>query len=322
MSDSAAPGSVSEGCHDFASPGFSLFESLRFQFSSVLRPYCRLTTIPANSSDLTNLRPTCSSSFPPFCDPPPTDWQAPAGNGTNDRSPSPRGARARSRSRSPVRADPERSERREGGDRGRGEARGGAEGNPGNNIHVSGLSSRVEERDLDEVFAKFGRIQKIAIMRDPHTKDSRGFAFVTMETAEDADVAITNLNATELMGRVMNVEKARRGRARTPTPGAYHGPPKRDGGDRMYDPRGGYPSRGYGGGRGYDDRYDSRGGYSSSRYDDRGYSSRGYDDRDRGAYAIPMRGDDRGAPRDDRRRYDDDRGSRRYDDRDRYDRRY
>ena len=89
-------------------------------------------------------------------------------------------------------------------------------------------------------------------MRDPHTKDSRGFAFVTMELAEDADTAISSLNATELMGRTMNVEKARRGRARTrgsrflcsstslrtnrlnplvlflaATPGQYHGPPKR-----------------------------------------------------------------------------------------------
>lgn len=247
-----------------------------------------------------------------FLPPSPTDWQAPAGNGNNDRSPSPRGARARSRSRSPVRADPDR---REGGDRGRGEAR-GADNNPGNNIHVSGLSSRVEERDLEEVFGKFGRIQKCSVMRDPHTKDSRGFAFVTMEVPEEAETAIAQLNATELMGRTMNVEKARRGRARTPTPGQYHGPPKRYPMDRPYEPRG-YSSRG--GGRGYDDRYEPRGGYSSSRYDDRAYGGR-YDDRDRGGYAIPMRGDDRAPLRDDRRRDYDDR--RRYDDRDRYDRRY
>lgn len=52
-------------------------------------------------------------------------------------------------------------------------------------------------------------------MRDPHTKDSRGFAFVTMESAEEAEAAAAALNATELMGRTMNVEKARRGRART-----------------------------------------------------------------------------------------------------------
>jgi len=64
------------------------------------------------------------------------------------------------------------------------------------------------------------------VMRDPHTRDSRGFAFVTMETAEEAEAAIAGLNATDLAGRTINVQKAKRGRARTPTPGAYHGPPK------------------------------------------------------------------------------------------------
>lgn len=54
-------------------------------------------------------------------------------------------------------------------------------------------------------------------MRDPHTKESRGFAFVTMENVEDAEAAIAALSATELMGRTMNIEKARRGRARTRT---------------------------------------------------------------------------------------------------------
>ena len=44
-------------------------------------------------------------------------------------------------------------------------------------------------------------------MYDPHTRDSRGFGFVTMESAEEADAAIVALNATELMGKVVNVEK-------------------------------------------------------------------------------------------------------------------
>ena len=43
-------------------------------------------------------------------------------------------------------------------------------------------------------------------MYDPHTRESRGFGFVTMETAEEAE-AVTALNATDLMGKVMNVEK-------------------------------------------------------------------------------------------------------------------
>ncbi|EIM92837.1 RNA-binding domain-containing protein, partial [Stereum hirsutum FP-91666 SS1] len=122
--------------------------------------------------------------------------------------------------------------------------------NPGNNLHVSGLATRVDTRDLEAAFGKIGRVQKASVMLDPHTRESRGFGFVTMETAEEADAAITALNAVEFMGKVMNVEKvcvlvfllptppliifvfwlcsqARRGRARTPTPGRYYGPPKR-----------------------------------------------------------------------------------------------
>ena len=44
-------------------------------------------------------------------------------------------------------------------------------------------------------------------MYDPHTRESRGFGFVTMETAEEADAAITALNATDLMGKALMVEK-------------------------------------------------------------------------------------------------------------------
>ncbi|KAK4048545.1 hypothetical protein OIV83_004713 [Microbotryomycetes sp. JL201] len=217
-----------------------------------------------------------------------------------ERSASPR----RSRSPPPPAREEDRGRAPRGG--------GGGDQNPGNNLHVSGLSTRVEERDLEEIFGKYGRIDKVQVMRDPHSKDSRGFAFVTMEQVEDADAAIAGLNATELMGRPMTVEKARRGRARTPTPGQYHGPPKRDGfggggGRGGYDRYGPPPPRDYyGGGRGGYDRYGPPPDrYSRGGYDDR-YGGGGRDpyygggrDRydDRGSYAAPMR--------DDRPRYDD-----------------
>ena len=44
-------------------------------------------------------------------------------------------------------------------------------------------------------------------MYDPHTRESRGFGFVTMESAEEADAAITALNGTDLMGKPLIVEK-------------------------------------------------------------------------------------------------------------------
>jgi len=132
-------------------------------------------------------------------------------------------------------------------------------------------------------------LKKASVMYDPHTRESRGFGFVTMESSEEADAAIAAMNAVEFMGKVMNVEKARRGRARTPTPGRYYGPPKRGDFERPYDPRP-YDSR-YS--RDYDDR--RGGGGRGGRYDDyRGGGGRDHDrhrdydrgdrDRERGGY--------------------------------------
>jgi len=205
------------------------------------------------------------------------------GGGTPPRRGGSPGARRSSRSRSPKRNGG-------GDDKPNGSVDGGS--NPGNNLHISGLSSRVDSRELEAIFSKVGKVKKASVMYDPHTRDSRGFGFVTMETPEDAEAAITQLNATEHVGKVITVEKARRGRARTPTPGRYYGPPKRPdrggggGGryERPYDPRP-YDSRynerdrerGYGGGGRYEDRRSSR--YDERRYDDRRYDDRRYDER-------------------------------------------
>lgn len=64
-------------------------------------------------------------------------------------------------------------------------------------------------------------------MVDPHTKESRGFGFVKMMTAEQADAAKEGLQGEVIDGRTLSIEKARRARPRTPTPGKYFGPPKR-----------------------------------------------------------------------------------------------
>ncbi|KAI6159250.1 hypothetical protein EDD17DRAFT_907503 [Pisolithus thermaeus] len=213
--------------------------------------------------------------------------EEPAWNGGGGRSP------VRDRGELPRRSSRSMSPGRD--DRGRGE--GGH--NPGNNLHVSGLSHKVDTRDLEQAFAKIGRVKKASVMYDPHTRESRGFGFVTMETAEEADAAITALNATELMGKVMNVEKARRGRARTPTPGRYYGPPKRYTYERPYDPRP-YDSR-YSRDPASDDR--RRGG----RYDDyrgaRDYDRGGHREHDRGYrdYDRGYRDYERGGRYDDRR---------------------
>jgi RNA recognition motif-containing protein len=92
---------------------------------------------------------------------------------------------------------------------------------------VTGLAQKVREEDLREVFGKYGEVQNSSIMRDPHSGDSRGFGFVKFAVVEQAEAAIEALHGTDLEGRTLSIEKARRSRPRTPTPGKYHGPPKK-----------------------------------------------------------------------------------------------
>jgi len=140
--------------------------------------------------------------------------------------------------------------------------------NPGSNLFVTGIHPRLTEEEISRLFEKYGQVEKCNIMRDPHSHESRGFGFVKMVTAEEADAAKDGLQGEVYEGRTLSIEKARRARPRTPTPGKYFGPPKRD----ERPPRGGYRDR-------YDDRSYGRrddyrrGGYRD-RYDDRGYGRR------------------------------------------------
>ncbi|KAI9719343.1 MAG: nuA3 HAT complex component nto1 [Chrysothrix sp. TS-e1954] len=225
--------------------------------------------------------------------------------------------------------------------------------NTGSNLFVTGIHPRLSEGDVARLFEKYGEVEKCNIMRDPHTKESRGFGFVNMTNGDNADAAKEALQGEVYEGRTLSIEKARRSKPRTPTPGKYFGPPKRDdmrgpprgggrfgGGDR-YDDRRGYGGGGYGrrddpyggyrGGRSYGGgRYDDRAGgdrsYRRDRYEDRPpidrYASGGRDDR------YSSRGGGRDYDRDSRRPpYSDapPAGGRGYDDAppaaDRYDRR-
>ncbi|KAL4384205.1 hypothetical protein GQ457_15G009300 [Hibiscus cannabinus] len=95
--------------------------------------------------------------------------------------------------------------------------------NPGNNLYVTGLSTRVTAGDVEKYFGNEGKVVECHLVTDPHTKESRGFAFVTMETVEGAERCIKYLNRSVLEGRLITVEKAKRSRGRTPTPGRYQG---------------------------------------------------------------------------------------------------
>ncbi|CAI0436729.1 unnamed protein product, partial [Linum tenue] len=142
----------------------------------------------------------------------------------NSRSPSPWRDRSRSRSRSRARSRSRSRSLEQPKHRSRSRSRGRVEAvNPGNTLYVTGLSTRVTERELEDHFAKEGKVASCFLVVEPRTRISRGFAFVTMDSVEDANRCVKYLNQSVLEGRYITVEKSRRKRPRTPTPGHYLG---------------------------------------------------------------------------------------------------
>jgi RNA recognition motif-containing protein len=79
----------------------------------------------------------------------------------------------------------------------------------GTKLYVGNLSVDVTEEELRDVFGADGRqISEIAIVMDRITNRPRGFAFVTMATAADAQSAMSALNGRMLGGRAIKVNEA------------------------------------------------------------------------------------------------------------------
>ncbi|KAF8897149.1 hypothetical protein BD779DRAFT_353565 [Infundibulicybe gibba] len=95
--------------------------------------------------------------------------------------------------------------------------------NPSNVLGVFGLSIRTQERDLDDEFSRFGRVEKVTIVYDQRSDRSRGFGFIKMATVEDATRCIQELNGVDLNGRRIRVDYSVTDRPHAPTPGEYMG---------------------------------------------------------------------------------------------------
>jgi cold-inducible RNA-binding protein len=77
------------------------------------------------------------------------------------------------------------------------------------NIFVGNLSYKTTQEELNTLFAQYGGVERVNIVTDRDSGQSRGFAFVEMRDAAEAQAAISHLNGTELNGRVLNVNEAR-----------------------------------------------------------------------------------------------------------------
>ncbi len=77
------------------------------------------------------------------------------------------------------------------------------------NMYVSNLSFRLGEQELGELFAQYGEVSSVKIIKDRDSGRSRGFGFVEMPNQDEARAAMEALANFEVGGRNINVSEAR-----------------------------------------------------------------------------------------------------------------
>lgn len=113
-------------------------------------------------------------------------------------------------------------------------------------LYVGNMSFKTTEDDLRSAFGQYGSVTDVYVAMDKMTGRPRGFAFVTMGTADEAREAAEKLNGFDLGGRALTVNEAR---------------PKEE--NRGFGGGGGGGGRGFGGGGGGDRR--GGGGWGGER---------------------------------------------------------
>ena len=110
-----------------------------------------------------------------------------------------------------------------------------------NKLFVGNLSFNTTENDLQDAFAAHGTVTETNLMMDRATGRPRGFGFITMSSAEEAQKAIEAMNGKDMDGRALTVNIAKPREERAPGGGG-------GGGRREYGGGGGGGGGGYGGG--------------------------------------------------------------------------
>jgi hypothetical protein len=76
-------------------------------------------------------------------------------------------------------------------------------------LYVGNLSFDATESDLGELFAGVGSVQNSEVVSHRETQKSKGFAFVTLATVDEAKRAVVELHDKEFMGRRLVVSGAK-----------------------------------------------------------------------------------------------------------------
>ena len=76
-------------------------------------------------------------------------------------------------------------------------------------LYVGNLAYSVTDQDLKDLFSQSGAVESVAVISDKFSGQSKGFGFVEMTNAGEADAAIKTLDGSELKGRNIKVNEAK-----------------------------------------------------------------------------------------------------------------
>ena len=85
----------------------------------------------------------------------------------------------------------------------------------GKKLYVGNLGYDVSDADLNQLFSQHGTVESATVIMDKMTSRSKGFGFVELSSDQEAQAAITALNAKDFGGRALTVNEAKPREART-----------------------------------------------------------------------------------------------------------
>jgi RNA recognition motif-containing protein len=82
------------------------------------------------------------------------------------------------------------------------------------NIYIGNLSYNTTEDSLKTMFAEFGEIESVKLIKDRFSGRTKGYGFIEMPSNSEADQAIKALNGNRIDGNHIKVRPADSGRKR------------------------------------------------------------------------------------------------------------